>query len=641
MIGLEVMRGAFSAKDEISSTKKLLDLIRGKSASEKDSHETSEVLPLSRSQRAQEFLKGLLLFKKRVNIGVEIGYTDLTLVKMVQFSESRYKLLDYKSIPFNPNVAIRSPDFYQFLRSAVTEFCGFLRNVNLWTSISTTQVDVTQIRIPRVAKKELFNAIYWTAKREMNFDEKESTFDFEVQGEIIEDGVPKTKVMTYTAPKGTMNEIRDLFAQSGVPLAGVTATSFAIQNLFRTGWVATPNITTYANLYLSDAYSRIAIFSEGNLVLTREIKTGVDSLIISAVESFSDAIDAPESLDALERKLDALEVNWERAKALLFNGKNTPHKSPEGAAVEPDNEKILEMVGPALERLIRQVERTFEFYARLGKSGAVEKLFISGAVNICEAIVSHISQSLAIKIEIIDPLNPANPFLTDVLPPVSVAERALYTSTMGLALSGNARTPNLLFTFNDKEKQAAVARINISIFVVFMSIISILAGYFFWQEHVSSQQQKEISRSQQQLAQYSPLVDQNLFMQTAAKVKSEQQILKANANEYLGIAVLSELSALTPNNIRLINITADLGRLPEVAVKDGNPGQKKSISKSLVIDGIVQGDSQTLEASLARYLMKLGSSPVFVNPAVHASSLETYQEIGEALHFVLKMGLFE
>jgi hypothetical protein len=326
---------------------------------------------------------------------------------------------------------------------------------------------------------------------------------------------------------------------------------------------------------------------------------------------------------------------------LLFNGNDAPQKSPEGTAVGPDNEKILEMVGPALERLIRQIERTFEFYSRLGRSGAVEKLFISGAVNICETVANHISQSLAMKIEIIDPLNPVNGFLTDVLPPVSAAERSLYTCTMGLALSGKSRTPNLLFTFEDKEKQTVITRINRSIFVVFMSIISILAGYFFWQENLSSQKQKEISILQQELAQYSPLVDQNLFMQTAAKVKMEQKILKASANEYLGIAVLSELSALTPDNIRLINITADLGRLSEVHVKDGNPGPKKSIPKSLVIDGIVQGDGQTLEASLARYLMKLGSSPVFVNPSVHASSLETYQEIGEALHFVLKMGLVD
>jgi len=294
-----------------------------------------------------------------------------------------------------------------------------------------------------------------------------------------------------------------------------------------------------------------------------------------------------------------------------------------------------------LERLLRQIERTFEFYSRAGRSEIIQKIFVSGAVNICGAVVDHIGQKGIGRIERIHYLDPANSFLTDLRPLGSASERALYTSTVGLALSDNTRTPNLLFTFGDKEKQAAIARINRSIFVVFMSIMSILAGYFFWQEHVSSQKQKEISRLQQELALYSPLVDQNLITQTAAKVKSEQRLFKETANEYLGIAVLSELAALTPENIGLISITADLGRPPEVPAKDVNPGQKKSISKTLVIDGIVMGDTQTLEASLARYLMRLGSSPVFVNPAVHTSNLETFQEVGEALHFILRMGLVD
>jgi type IV pilus assembly protein PilM len=631
---------AFSAKDEISSTEKLLDVIRGR-ASGDGSSEKPKVRTSHRIQTARTFLRKVPFFHKRINVGVDIGYTNLTLVKMLQLSEYRYKLLDYQSVPFNPNVPKHSPDFHQFLRSAVLEFCGSLRSVNLWTSISASQVDVGQIRIPRVAQKELFKAIFWTAKREMNFDEKESVFDFEIQGEVIEDGIPKTKVMTYAAPKDPVKETRELFAKSGLPLAGVTTTSFAVQNLFRTGWVAASNTTTCANLYLSDAYSRIAIFSGGNLVLTREIKTGVDSLIISIVESFNNNKEAPSSLDALERKLDALEINWEKAVAMLFSRDNAPHSPREEGAVAPEDEGVLELVGPALERLIRQIERTFEFFTRVGRGEHVEKIFISGAVGIRGAIVDHIGQSLGVKTELVDPLNPANLILTKVRPPVSLSERALYTSTLGLALSDNARTPNLLFTFDDKERHAAIARTNRSIFVVFMAVISILAGIFFWQEHLTTRKQAEISKLEEELAQYNPLVNQNLIMQIASKVKSDQQMLRGEAEESLGIAVLSELSALTPDNIRLIGITTDLGRLPEAQEKDGNSGQRKSASKSLVIDGIVQGDSQTLEASLARYLMRLGSSLVFVNPAVHSSSLETYQEVGEALRFVLKMGLVD
>ena len=148
----------------------------------------------------------------------------------------------------------------------------------------------------------------------MNFDEKESLFDFEVQGDLIEDGIPKLRVMAYTAPRDAVKEVKELFSRSGLTLAGITDGAFAVQNLFRTNWVPTDDISTYANLYLSDAYSRIAIFFEGNLILTREIKTGVDSLIISLIESFNNAKEKPslETVDGAEAPapLDALEENW-------------------------------------------------------------------------------------------------------------------------------------------------------------------------------------------------------------------------------------------------------------------------------------------------------------------------------------------
>lgn len=533
------------------------------------------------------------------------------------------------------------------------DFCGPLRKVNLWTTLSTAKVDVKQIRIPKVAKKEVFNAIFWTAKREINFDEKESLFDFEVQGDLTEDGIPKLRVMAYTAPRDAVKEVKELFSRSGLTLAGITAGAFAVQNLFRTNWVPTDGISTYANLYLSDAYSRIAIFFEGNLMLTREIKTGVDSLIISLIESFNnakekpslqtvDGAEAPAPLDALEEKLDALDVDWERAKNLLFSqGGNDPPGAPrDGAAEKAEGKDIVELVHSSLERLIRQVERTFEYRSRLGVGEPVERIFISGAANIREPIIDHISQSLGIKTEIMDPLGPANFFSTSVPPPLSMAERMPYTATLGLALSDNSRTPNLLFTFKERQEQAAVTRINRGIFSLFLSVVLFLGGFLIYQGYVSRQKHAEISTLQLELAQYSPAVDQNLVMQTAAKVKNQQHILKRKASEYLGIAVLGELSALTPANIRLLSITADLGGIPEAQPKETKSGQQsKVVSKSLVLDGIVRGESQNLESSLARFLLKLGSSPMFINPTIHSSSYETYQDIGEVLHFVLKIGL--
>jgi Tfp pilus assembly PilM family ATPase len=647
------MRNHSSKQDEISSTEKLLKVIRGDAASAAGLSRAALPPVKSSRQRLRESLGSLPFVKKRINVGIEIGDSSLALVKVVQLSESKAKLLDYKLIPFKPNVTSGSGSFAEFLRSEVIAFSGSVRNVNLWTGISTTQVDVRQIRIPKVAKKEVFNAIFWTAKKEMAFDERESLFDFEIQGEVIEDGIAKRRVMTYTAPKSAVKEVRDLFSRAGLRLAGLTTGTFAVQNLFRTRWVPTPNILVYASLFLGDAYSRIAVFSDGNLILTREIKAGVDSLIISVVESFSEGRgessggdagrdQGAASLEALERNLDTLELNWERAKAMVCSqGDGDACVWHDGTAVEPSREDVVELVGPALERLVRQVERTFEYSSRLGRGESVEKIYISGTVNVCPAIIKYLGRSMAIETEIMDPLNPVNPSAWTVKPPACFSERIPFTTALGLALSDSSRTPNLLFTFKDKEEHAAVSRINRSIFRTFLCVVLVLMSVFLWQEYSNRQKKAELARLNRELAQYSPIVDQNLITEIAARVKKQEKVLKEKASEYVGIAVLSELAALTPPNIRLIGITADLGwKQPEPQAKDtGVPGQSKNVTRSLVIDGLVQGDSQAFEASLARFLMKLGSSPIFVNPTIHSNALETYQELGEVLHFVLKMGL--
>ena len=68
------------------------------------------------------------------------------------------------------------------------------------------------LKIPHVPKKQLENVIYWTAKKENPIDEKEVVFDYEMQGEITDQGIPKYSVMVYSAPRSEVEKVRDLFS---------------------------------------------------------------------------------------------------------------------------------------------------------------------------------------------------------------------------------------------------------------------------------------------------------------------------------------------------------------------------------------------------------------------------------------------
>ena len=135
---------------------------------------------------------------------------------------------------------------------------------------------------------------------------------------------------------------------------------------------------------------------------------------------------------------------------------------------------------------------------------------------------------------------------------------------------------------------------------------------------------------QARLDQYSPRVNQDFILQLAAAAKLKRSEVKRYSKRYFALAVIGELSRVTPENIRLLNIESNLGPLSEAGDKDAE--------KTLVLEGIVFGHYHTLEATLAAYLMKLENSPVMGKPRFHKSSLEPL-EGKDVLHFTVQMNL--
>ena len=100
-----------------------------------------------------------------------------------------------------------------------------------------------------------------------------SIFDFELQGEIVDQDKPKYSVMVYTAPKAEIEKVKTLFSDMGITLAGITTVPFAVQNIFRSKWMPASE-EIFASLFIGNNFSRIDVYNKENLVMTRGIKTG-------------------------------------------------------------------------------------------------------------------------------------------------------------------------------------------------------------------------------------------------------------------------------------------------------------------------------------------------------------------------------
>jgi hypothetical protein len=265
-------------------------------------------------------------------------------------------------------------------------------------------------------------------------------------------------------------------------------------------------------------------------------------------------------------------------------------------------------------------------------------------MNACRRIAEYVGEQLNIGSAIFDPLDQQISCQYDGDAVFAcMSERIAFAPALGMALSDNMYTPNFLFTYKDKEREASVKKINLMVFFAFICSVSLCAGVFFYQLYAVGEKTKTLQRLERELGQYNPPIDQNLIMQTASVLEKDLASAKAYSQKYRGMAIISDLSVLTPPNIRLINFKAKLGGLPDKSKEATNAKPPASAQAKLnkeetevEMEGFVFGDRESLETMLMAYIMKLDNSPMFHQISVQKKNEETFRKT-TALHFIINM----
>ena len=611
---------------DITSTEKLLKLIRSKRDEAPLPSATDEPAPRKRD-RFRLPLPKLISLKKTCTVGIDIGHDYLRIVRATETSGGHWRIDDRRRLALPRNTPRDSHEFGAFLKAALASVSGSTKQSDLWAIMSAARVEVRHIRIPIVPKKQISNAVYWTAKKDAPFDEKDTVFDYELQGEVIDQGIRKFAVMVYTAPRREIEELKDLFSRIGHPLAGISIVPFSLQNLFRSGWI-TVREEAAASLFIGQDFSRIDIYAGNNLVMTRGIKAGLNSMVESLVDSFNERKQDPENSPL---------TNAQGKKVVRSLSPDSPPLQANDAGFALTKEDIFEMIRPALERLVRQVERTFEHYAATMTGDRISRIFVSGAMNIYQPIIDYVGSQLGITSEVLDPLKELDPaYDMDLEKGNYISERIAFGPALGLAFSGNDHTPNLMFTYKDKEREASISRINMAVFVVFIIAVFLCSGIFVFQNHAIAQKKKVIAGIESQITGLGPMVDRNQLLNMAAKVSQRRKLSRLYGERYLGMVLISELIELTPAHIRFIDLKINLGSAGDVA-KPATAGEAaKALQEEIIVEGLIRGDRKLLETSLAAYVMVLEASPLFRQVSIQKNSVEPFVK-EEALHFILKL----
>ena len=611
---------------DISSTDKLLGLIRKKSSKIPPSPPASATEAGTRRHDAQlssTEKSRLWPIRKKDILAVDLSGHALKMTRMSKVS-GVWNLVKSRRIPITSAKDSNDPSFIAFLKRVLSDFAGRPSGVRVWSSVSTARTEIWHFKAPKV-KKGLANAIFWSAKKEKSFDEKEFIFDYRITGEVIDAGLRKYQVCAYIVPRDEYRNMVELFNRAGYPLEGLTVTTFAFQNLFEEKIIPRTE-NPFAVLYIDQDATRIDIFESLALQFSRVIKTGTQSLVESIIiemEENSGRTDltGPDTLADISEQHNQNSLSNEQAYNFLC--------SMIGEEAEcPDTDKM-ELITPVLQRLSRQVERTLDHYVNVLENRTVDTVYLAGEPTGIKGFREFMSEQLGIKVERLDPLHPALPLNTSRVS-LNTFERLELSLATALAMSDSAHTNNLLFTSKDMDEQRLASRISRFTAVACMFLVVSAGGYSWVENQNTDILSSQAASLEGRLNEFEPLLTQEIIREISLRLENRNELLKELVNKNLGLAVLGELADTAPANIHLLNVHFQ----PRQRGQDGSLGM-------VTAEGFIRGSPDMFETSLSRYVYNLRGSLLFSDATVHRSFNEEMYGEGEVRRFVINIRLPE
>ncbi len=338
-------------------------------------------------------------------------------------------------------------------------------------------------------------------------------------------------------------------------------------------------------------------------------------------------------------------MNPDIAKTVFFNKLLNKDVDPGLPGANLTASQIFDLVLPAAGRLVRQIERTFDYHTTTQGNQRVESIYLSGRICTSPQLIQYFDGQLGTATNLLDPLSPDNPTLkgeTTALPE-SNAERLDFNLTLALALCDNATTPNILYTYAAREKDRQNSRVNQMIYMGFIFVALALAGVYLWQNSIIDEKKRNLAQLDSKLAQYNPRVDQALLMNMAGKIVQQRQNLKQAGQRYESLALIREISTLTPDFIQLVKVTFHFADYQLEQSKEGDKKAKSpqnaATKETMELEGVILGNTKLYDPALTNYLIKLENSPLLAMPAIQESAVEDFHTQGKVLRFSLKIPL--
>ena len=343
--------------------------------------------------------------------------------------------------------------------------------------------------------------------------------------------------------------------------------------------------------------------------------------------------------DTVVQELDPMPTKEEATALILKLGVENDVLCAEDQQL---NEKVIRILTPVLERASRQIERTIEYYQSNFDSEPIDIIFLGGMTMSQGLLFRFLSSQLSSNVVSLDPLDSLEAHSNSSFPE-DHGNRIAYGTAFGLALEAG-QSINLGHTYKERQNEARYRKITTTSTLALMILAIAATLFYYWKKLQLNDLRAENVALQKSLSVYDPQLSEESIMQIVTDVRLLQKRRKAATKRYESIAILSEITNLTPQQISILQMSATMeGAL---TFFDTLSDEKSTIGKSaettgvLFMEGIVSGERTSLETSLTIYVARLEQSDLF--RAVEVKSTELLETSGKlVLTFTLSVNLTE
>jgi type IV pilus assembly protein PilM len=379
--------------------------------------------------------------------------------------------------------------------------------------------------LAELPNSEAADAIKWKFAEDIPYPIEEAIFSFYPlpKGEVFTE---KTDYFAACIHRKFYLEMEYILNKAGIRLAGITVIPDAVQELYRPE-INKPEEKITSIIYMGKRSTNISLYRQGNFEFNRELSIGGENI----TRAMSGILVSPEGrVEVTPEEAERIKVEY----GVPVNIENYPKLN------DIPISQLQAMVRPALEKMLSELSRTFEYYKGQTGEGSISKIILTGGSSLTPNLKEFLSEGLGIPIVTPEPFPKLNPRLS---------------AALGAALTG-AQQVNLLpeevrYRWRTISRKILKPQYLVAGFLAFLALIY----FFFYLEAFSLQ--GELTFLDRRLNDYRPRISRLDAIEKASQEEERRKttIRTFEQNRNRMPAVFEVISKLIPDSVILNNMS--------------------------------------------------------------------------------------